>query len=133
MGNGQIERIDGSEKYFNCTETQRLVFEAGIKLGTIYHQFTGTPLSKDSVADLEKAIEGAISVQPYVEEIQVKIDWSQRSEKDVPKVVTYTSLTGNMIDATVTLTDGKQRVVARMRLVDELNYPLMYIESVEDV
>ena len=34
--------------YFNCSLKERAVFESGIKLGTIYHQFVGTPLSSSN-------------------------------------------------------------------------------------
>ena len=36
------KREDLADKYFNCSLRERVVFEAGIKLGTIYHQFVGT-------------------------------------------------------------------------------------------
>jgi hypothetical protein len=59
--------------YFNCSLEERAVFESGIKLGTIYHQFVGTPLSASSVESLEKAIEDGVRVQPFVKDISVHI------------------------------------------------------------
>ena len=66
---------------FACTERERALFEAGIKMGTIYHQFVGTPVNADTVGSLEEGIRSAISVQPYVEDVRIKIDRS-RFKKD---------------------------------------------------
>ncbi|HEU12762.1 MAG TPA: dihydroneopterin aldolase, partial [Euryarchaeota archaeon] len=60
---------DPAKKYFNCNDRERAVFEAGIKLGTIYHQFVGTPISKDNVEPLERSIEESIKVQPFVKDV----------------------------------------------------------------
>ena len=56
------------------TDRDNALFEAGIKLGALYHQFTGSPVNLNTVSSLEMAIQESISVQPYVEEISVKID-----------------------------------------------------------
>lgn len=37
---------------FACTERERALFEAGIKMGTIYHQFVGTPVNLRTVESL---------------------------------------------------------------------------------
>ena len=34
---------------FSCTERERAVFEAGIKMATVYHQFVGTPVNAATV------------------------------------------------------------------------------------
>ncbi|MBR1452331.1 MAG: hypothetical protein IJ592_02405, partial [Candidatus Methanomethylophilaceae archaeon] len=36
------EREELANQRFSCTERERAVFEAGIKMATIYHQFVGT-------------------------------------------------------------------------------------------
>jgi hypothetical protein len=33
--------MDVADSYFSCTDSERAAFEAGIKLGTVYHQFVG--------------------------------------------------------------------------------------------
>ena len=53
------------------TSQNQAVFEAGIKLGALYHQWVGTPVSQNSAAGLESAIEQAVILQPFVEEIAV--------------------------------------------------------------
>ncbi|MBR6204331.1 MAG: dihydroneopterin aldolase family protein [Candidatus Methanomethylophilaceae archaeon] len=115
---------------FSCTERERAVFEAGIKMATIYHQFVGTPVNRGSVSVLEKAISESIEVQPYVLSADVSIDRSSiPSGKDM---YSYTSLTGDMIDAVVKIGLGGYEVTAEMRYDRELKYPLMFVSSVEE-
>jgi len=120
-----------ASKYFNCSERERAVFEAGIKLGTIYHQFVGTPVAPSNVDSLERAIEDGVKVQPFVEEVSVMIDRSmlrkKRNEFD------YQTLSGNMISVELIILVHDVRVRARMDYIEELNYPLMYISGIEDL
>jgi dihydroneopterin aldolase len=120
-----------ASKYFNCSERERAVFEAGIKLGTIYHQFVGTPVAPFNVDSLERAIEDGVKVQPFVEEVKVMIDRSmlrkKRNEFD------YQTLSGNMISVELIILVHDVRVRARMDYIKELNYPLMYVSGIEDL
>lgn len=113
---------------FVCTERERALFEAGIKMGTIYHQFVGTPVNLDTVESLEEGMRSAISVQPYVESVTVRIDRS-RFVRDGDRY-SYVSMTGDMIDAVVTIAIGGSRVTAEMRYDQELGYPLMYVSDI---
>ena len=56
-----------ADSRFSCTERERAVFEAGIKMATVYHQFVGTPVNLETVEKLEDTISRSIEVQPYVE------------------------------------------------------------------
>lgn len=114
---------------FACSRRERAVFEAGIKMGTIYHQFVGTPFNRGTVKDLEKLISETILVQPYVEDVAVVIDRSVLDRGD--DTYSYVSLTGEMIDAVVTIRMGDVKVTAEMRYDPELDYPLMYISAVD--
>ena len=58
----------------------RAVFEAGIKLGALYHQFVGTPINTDMLDGLARMIEESIGVQPFVRSISV-IDRCEMVEK----------------------------------------------------
>ena len=73
---GMEDRDTVAGSRFSCDDRDRAVFEAGIKMGTIYHQFVGTPFNQDTVSDLEATISKTIGVQPYVESAVVKIDRS---------------------------------------------------------
>lgn len=124
------DREDRAASRFSCTTRERAVFEAGIKLATIYHQFTGTPFCKASVHDLERSIESAVKTQPYVEDAVVHIvrDGGNKSDQ-----YTYSSLDGSSIDAVVTIRIDGIRAVGEMRYDEDLKYPLMYISSIESV
>jgi hypothetical protein len=124
------QREEAAAKYFNCTMKERAVFEAGIKLGTIYHQFVGTPVSATNVESLEKAIEEGVKVQPFVQDIQVRIDRSLlRRKRDQ---FDYQTLTGSMFKVRLTIQIENVRVVAELRYLEDLSYPLMFVSNVSE-
>lgn len=107
------------------TERERCVFEAGIKLAAALHQFVGVPVSPASRASLEKAIEGSIKNQPYVEKAKAKITIEKLNKYG------YATLEGNMLELIVTVRYGDFRCVGRMKNIKD--YPLMYVEGIEKV
>ncbi|MGD1060133.1 MAG: dihydroneopterin aldolase family protein [Methanomassiliicoccales archaeon] len=125
------KREELAARYFNCSPRERAVFEAGIKLGTIYHQFVGTPLSAANVDSLEKAMEDGVRVQPFVEDVRIKIGRSaMRQKKDA---FDYQTLTGNMLEVKLCIRVEGTRVRAEMRYIPELHYPLMFVSEVAEV
>lgn len=128
MSNAKTKREELAAKYFNCTLRERAVFEAGIKLGTIYHQFVGTPICAANVEILERAIEDGVRVQPFVKDVRVRIDRNalrrKRDEFD------YQTLTGNMLDVVLVIQIENVRAVAEMRYASDLRYPLMYVKEI---
>ena len=123
------EREEKAADMFKCSERERALFEAGIKMGTIYHQFVGTPVSIHNTQELEKAIERSVMVQPFVESVAVKINISDNNRKKTD-TYDYVSLEGGMIDAVVKIKIKNVTVTAEMRFVKELNYPLMYVSEI---
>lgn len=117
-------------KKFVCGPRERALFEAGIKMGTIYHQFVGVPVDKDSVSILEESIEKGVLVQPYVESVRVRIDRSYFGPKK--DEYSYCSLTGEMIDVVLSIKIENVIVTAEMRFDKDLNYPLMFISKIEE-
>ena len=123
-----VSREDVANGRFNCSVKERACFEAGIKMGTIYHQFVGTPFDLSNVSQLERAMEDAIRVQPYVSDVIIRIDRSGLvSDGDT---YSYRSLVGEMIDAVVTIDMDGTSVTAEMRYDAELGYPLMFISRI---
>ncbi len=120
---------DPAASYFDCTDSERAAFEAGIKMGSIYHQFVGTPLSHQNVDVLEKSIEEGVRVQPFVEDVRVRIDRKYLREKK--SVYKYVSLTGNMLQVELRVRYGTTVAVCEMRYIDKLRYPLMYVKAME--
>jgi len=118
-----------ADAYFACSDSERAAFEAGIKMGTIYHQFVGVPVSAENVETLERAIEAGCKVQPFVEKVAVKIERSRLKNKRGQ--YDYVSLGGEMLDVSIVVRYKTARVKASMKFVKEMNYPLMYVEKIE--
>ncbi|WP_266074987.1 dihydroneopterin aldolase family protein [Haladaptatus caseinilyticus] len=102
-------------------------FEAGIKFGALYHQFAGTPVSLDSAASLERAIEESIENQPFCESVDVDILADELAEEIEHG---YTELTGRFMEVEIVIDHEGTEVVTTMEMED--GYPLMKIESVEE-
>ena len=104
-------------------------FEAGIKLGTLYHQFTGTPVDRESAPGLERAIEEAIENQPHCVDASVTIQEDRLTEAIDPDIG-YTELRGPMMDVEIRIEYEKVEVLTKMEL--EEGYPRMRVVSVEE-
>jgi len=104
------------------------VFEAGVKLGSAYHQYIGTPVNPRSAPALERAIEAGMRAQPAVVSARVRID--RVALRRGTTKLGYASLTGDMLDVTVTTRVARATAVARMRYVPALRYPVMHVERV---
>jgi hypothetical protein len=120
--------MDKANKYFNCTDSERAAFEAGIKLGTVYHQFVGAPISQNNVEVMEKAIAEGAKVQPFVKDAIVKIDRSKLREKSTE--FDYLTLTGDMLDVTLSVKFRDVELICEMKHIKEMDYPLMFIKEV---
>ncbi|GAA0247920.1 dihydroneopterin aldolase family protein [Haladaptatus pallidirubidus] len=109
------------------TTRDEACFEAGIKFGALYHQFAGTPVSPDSAASLETAIEESIENQPSCESVEVDI-LTDKLAAEIDHG--YTELTGKFMAVEIVVEHEGTEVVTRMAMED--GYPLMKIESVGD-
>jgi len=113
----------------SVTPRDNAVFEAGIKLGALYHQFVGSPVNLKTVDSLEKAISQSISVQPFVKSITVRID------RDMVKAnlssFGYTELKGPMLTVDAVIKYENYEVSVGMALKD--GYPLMHVKDVKEV
>jgi dihydroneopterin aldolase len=129
------EYLAAGETYLireTITDRDNALFEAGIKLGALYHQFTGSPVNLDTVSCLERAIQESISVQPYVKEISVKIDRDMLKSK-LSSEFGYSELQGPMLKVRIIVKYGYVKVIVGMEYNPELNYPLMKIEEIEEL
>jgi hypothetical protein len=102
-------------------DRDRAIFEAGIKLGALYHQWVGTPISRKSAAGVERAIEQSVILQPFVEEITVRLDRNLMTEN----VFGYSELSGLMFDVEIVTRVGF--TYCRARLAQNDGYSLMQI------
>ncbi len=108
--------------------TCKACFELGIKLGALFHQFLGLPISLKNVEIVERAIESCVSLQPYVEDVRVEIDREVLKRRE--SSFGYATLDPEMLKAEVVVNVDGVRVKGLLRWVEEMRYPLMSFELV---
>ena len=123
------------DSYFtsDINDRERACFEVGIKLGALYHILCGIPISSNPrvIESIEKGIEASISCQPYVKSVKItfnqeKIQGTKATEFD------YDELNGTLIAATVVLDFKSVEITAKVEWIEELKYPLMFIEEIRN-
>lgn len=118
---------DPASEYFSCTDRERAIFEAGIKLGTIYHQYVGVPVNLSNLTSLQNAIKESVMVQPFVEYAEVTID--REIVKKKQGVYKYITLSGDMLDVKVVVKYKDVHVTAKLEYIKDMDYPLMHLED----
>jgi hypothetical protein len=113
-----------SARAVRLSTRESLLFEAGIKLGGIFHQYLGIPVDPRTAPALGRAIEAAVRLQPYVREIRVRVTPARGPPVGWGRYG-YRYLTPEMLDVSVRLEDRGVEVVARLRHRPDLRYPLM--------
>lgn len=123
--------MDVDKEYFsNITTRERAIFEGAISMGALFHQFVGTPVNKDTKEGLEKSMEDSLRLQPAIEDIDVKIRFDKLEESMTE--FDYTSLNGNMLDVKIYTKVDNVKATIRIEFIEELNYPLMYVEDITE-
>ena len=121
--------IDVDTKYFsNISHRERAIFEGGISMGALFHQFIGTPVSIKNAETLEKSMEKSLELQPCINRVIVKINKEKLEELNSP--FDYVSLSGDMLDVTIISEFKGILAQVRMQYQEDLKYPLMYIEQI---
>jgi hypothetical protein len=111
------------------TPAEQACFEAGIKFGSLYHQFAGTPVSPDSADSLAAAMAEAIENQPGCQTVSVDVDTDALAEEIDSGSASYTELTGRFLDVEIQIESEGCTVVAELVMDD--GYPLMTITSID--
>lgn len=120
--------MDVDKKYFsNITARERAIFEGAISMGALFHQFIGTPINGSTKDSLESAIKKSIELQPAIENVEVKINLGDELSE-----FEYTSLNGDMLDVKIYTKVNNVIATVRMEFIEELNYPLMYVEDINE-
>ena len=123
--------MDIEDRYFqNISSRERALFEGAITMGALFHQFVGTPVNSESAETLEKSIKEAMELQPCIEEVEVKID--RELLEEAKSEFNYVSLNGDMLDIRVVSKYDDKKAVLRMEYIEDLKYPLMYVESIDE-
>jgi len=112
------------------TAAEEACFEAGIKFGSLYHQFAGTPVSPRSARSLERAMAESIENQPYCESVTVEVDDEAVAAAIEEGGADYTELTGRLL--AVEMRIDYEGTIVRTRMEMEDGYPLMRLVDVED-
>lgn len=124
MSEKSLEKNEIFDSYFkNLSDRERAVFEGGISLGALFHQFVGTPVSEKTKKSLEIAMSESLKNQPFIEDVSVSIVGIIEDGK-------YVSLTGEMLDVSLTVKTEKNRALLRLKYIKELDYPLMHVEKI---
>lgn len=122
--------MDVDKEYFsNITSRERAIFEGAISMGALFHQFVGTPVNRNTKEGLEKAMEDSLSLQPAIEKVEVEIRFDKLEESMTE--FDYTSLTGDMLDVKIHTKVDDALAIIKIEFIEELNYPLMYVEDIE--
>lgn len=109
------------------TVEQVACFEAGVKFGSLYHQFAGTPVRPSSADQLARAMETAIENQPHCQSVSVSVRSAALAD-DLDPEFGYAELSGRHFEAEVVVEYDGTTAVANMEMED--GYPLMSLQSV---
>jgi len=120
-----------ASSYFQCNKRERTAFELGIKLGALFHQFIGAPVSGENAEILAKAMEKTTERQAYVKSAEVHINLDRSKERKDKGIFEYTTLTEDMIEAKVIVEFAGIEAEGVLKYIEELNYPLMYINKLD--
>ena len=119
------------EYFSNITTRERAIFEGAISMGALFHQFVGTPVNKNSKESLETSMEESLKLQPAIEDVEVEIRFDKLEQAMTE--FDYTSLSGDMLDVKIHTKVDNILAIIRIEFIEELNYPLMYVEKIEDL
>lgn len=108
----------------DMTPRERACFEAGIKFGSLYHQFAGTPVSPETTDSLAHAMAESIENQPFCRRVRVDIDRG-RVVRAADDTHGYTELTGRLYDCEIEVAVDGATALAELEEVD--GYPEMRI------
>jgi hypothetical protein len=109
-------------------DSETACFEAGVKFGSLYHQFAGTPISAESADSLATAMAEAIENQPHCRDVTVRIREDALREAIDQQSADYTEFTGRF--AEVEMTIEYEGVVVETSMQMDGDYPLMAVEEV---
>ena len=129
--------LKNNEKIFfssSVSHRERACFETGIKLGALYHILCGIPISSDEkvISSIEKGIEAAISCQPFVKSVKIKIDKS-KIVGNKSTAFDYDEITGKIIQAELVINYENIEVLAKINWIEDMQYPLMFIEKITNI
>ena len=122
------------DRFFDAsiTDRERACFEAGIKLGAIFHSVVGLPVlnKEDVIKAIQDGITASFKNQPYVRDLRLRIDVDTGKQFTKRHEFDYTLIKEYMIDLELDLLYKKIRLAGRIQWIPELGYPLMYVKEI---
>ena len=110
------------------TDAELACFEAGVKFGTLYHQFAGTPLSTTSAESLSRAMETAIENQPHCRSVEVSPRMEAIEQALAEQSASYTEWTGLFSEVRMDIEYAGVEVETTMAM--DGDYPLMTVDGI---
>ncbi len=128
-----VEKVASNFFDPSMTSRERAIFEGGIALGAICHQFSGTPISpnRSVLRSLERAIAKSMRLAPYKKRISVKIRADMLRRKGGSPYY-YQTLEEKNLDLIVVAAFAGYEATVRMQYVPALGFPLMYVEKIKE-
>ncbi|MFX0103564.1 MAG: dihydroneopterin aldolase family protein [Candidatus Hodarchaeota archaeon] len=131
LKNEKEKKVDD---YFNpaVDDKQRVCFEAGIKLGAIFHSLLAFPVinEKKTLEAMQKGFITSFKNQPYVKDLDIKIHPGGKEIDRKEGEFEYTMIKDHMIDVNLEMKYNDVSLLAVIKWVPELEYPLMYIKEI---
>ena len=89
----------------------------------------GLPVKADKgfLEDLAEVAQRSFSLQPFRADVKIRI---LKDRLKISKTYGYGVISPESLDVRVEVRYGEARAVGRLRYVEELDYPLMYVEEV---
>jgi len=118
----------------DLTDKERATFETGIKLGALYHILCGIPINTNEnvINSIEIGIEQAISCQPYVKSVKINLRRENLKGKKENEF-DYDEISGKTIEADLVVQFKKVEVKAKIKWIEDFEYPLMYIAELNEL
>jgi hypothetical protein len=135
-----IDNMDSKEtktadQFFDSsiTDRERACFEAGIKLGAIFHSVVGLPVlnKEDVIKAIQDGITASFKNQPYVQGLRLRINVDTGKQYTKRHEFDYTLIKEYMIDLEIDLLYKKTRLAGKVQWIPELGYPLMYVKEIK--
>jgi len=106
------------DEFFSCTQRERAIFEAGIKLGSIFHQYIGNTFDIKHKEVIEKAIEQSLLSQPYCTHAKAILK--------IHNAMAHNIITEDLLDIEITVQVGKEKINGYIKYTN--NYPLIFFK-----
>ena len=116
----------------SITKRERACFEAGIKLGAIFHSVLAFPVQNDEklIKKIQEGFRASFLSQPFVEDIDIQINLKSDKFTKVHEF-DYTTIKSEDISIKLKINYDGTEIIGELRWIDELGYPLMYVSKIQ--